>query len=336
MRALSCLFLAVAILFVGCATKQPDWISGKSTQYPDNRYLTGVGQADQRELAKDRARSDLAKIFAAQIQETTQDKSAFLSERKEKELRTEQRTEIERDIQVSTDRIVEGVEIAAVWRDKKLSQYHALAVLPRLKAANSLRQDIERLDEGTVRYLERARLEPDVLAKIGAAYQAVSAQRERLHLQQTLRVIDPTGVGMMPRWTLDTLEADLSVLARRLRIATLVGHDDWHILKSALDGSVAAAGFTVDTSTQAEYILTGNLALEDLGQREGWYWVTGALEIELKQSSDNSTRGRYRFPIKISAQQPQLSRKRVKDEVNRRLKTQLRDVLMTFAHHQSE
>jgi len=60
-------------LLTACAStdqgpdSQPDWISGKSSQFPSSQYLVGRGQAAQRDAATDRARADLAKNIEVQV-----------------------------------------------------------------------------------------------------------------------------------------------------------------------------------------------------------------------------------------------------------------------------
>ena len=46
---------------------KPDWVDGSSMEYSRDRYLTGVGSADDRAAAEDRARGEISKIFSSQI-----------------------------------------------------------------------------------------------------------------------------------------------------------------------------------------------------------------------------------------------------------------------------
>jgi len=59
--------VAVGFSLFGCASAPsiPDWVNGKSAKYPDSQYLVGRGQAGAQEEARNRARTDLAKILEA-------------------------------------------------------------------------------------------------------------------------------------------------------------------------------------------------------------------------------------------------------------------------------
>ena len=68
------------VLLVGCAFGQskPAWIDGVSPDYPSAQYLTGVGQADNRAAAEDRAYAALARIFKAEVSAQSKDWESYL------------------------------------------------------------------------------------------------------------------------------------------------------------------------------------------------------------------------------------------------------------------
>ena len=77
------LWIVVASVSLGgCAsvpTVAPDWVTGKSAKYPDNRFLVGRGQADSTEDARNRARADLAKVLQVAVSAETKDVTQFAS-----------------------------------------------------------------------------------------------------------------------------------------------------------------------------------------------------------------------------------------------------------------
>jgi hypothetical protein len=81
-----------------------------------------------------------------------------------------------RRLTTRADQIVEGIQIAEVWQDPQTGTQHALAVLPRLQTSMRLRQEIERLDAATRKYLDESRAAADILMKIGAAQHALDAK----------------------------------------------------------------------------------------------------------------------------------------------------------------
>lgn len=321
--------LATAILLAalgGCAFRAapPDWVSGAAAQYPSSEYLVGRGQAASAEEARDRARADLAKIFEAQVSAQSQDEQLFHSA-KGYEARSVRR------VAVRAERIVEGIEIARMWQAPADASHHALAVLPRLKAANVLRADIARLDEATARHAERARHEADLFLRIGATGQALAAQLERRELQKALRVLDAAGIGEPPAWSVEALRAQSEALLRHVKLAPRVVRDTSGSLGPILEGTTAAAGFLAEAGESAEYLLEASLALEPTGSLEGWYWQRGVLEIRLLEAASARSRGVRRWPIKAAALAPQLAEQRALSEVEAALRNGLRRTLIAFS-----
>lgn len=335
LRALLLMILATAFLLEGCAGKatKPDWLAGDTQRYQESEFLMGRGEGDTLEAAKDRARADLAKIFSVSVAEESSDVRVFSSGGntggdEQKQDRTQ--TNISRALNTRTDQIMQGVQIAEFWQDPATHHHFALAVLRRAPAAMSLRQEINRLDDATRHDLERARNAGDLLDKISAASQALDAQRERVAYQKSLKVVDRTGQGMPSDWTVERLRADLDDLLKRVRIGVRVNDDATGQLGKAVSGGIAATGFT-ETKENPDYMVDAALDLADLGRREGWHWMTGALEVKLYENTSGRVRGTQRWAIKASGQEAVLARQRAMEQVDQILKKELGGVIFGFA-----
>lgn len=331
------LVLGVALLGACAGTPskpadQPDWVQGRSKQYPSELYLTGRGQGSQSDVAKDRARADLAKTFEVNIQENQKDVQAFSSVKEgDKPQQTHSQLDVTRTINTSTDQIVRGIQIGDVWRDSVTGEQYALAILSRQQAAAALRQEIGRLDETTRVSIDTAANSDDVLVKIGKANRALNAQIERLAFQRSLSVVDRSGEGVRPIWSIGSLQDDFEKLLNRIRVRPAVTNDDSGQIKDIIAGAIAAAGFTADASGSADFTLESSLNLADLGQNsDGWWVLQGALDIKLLDKT-GKTRGNKRWPIKVSAQQKPLAGQRAKDDVAKILNKDLRTTLVGFA-----
>lgn len=330
---------AMIILLLGaCATTKdngkqpPDWVNGVSSRYPASQYLIGRGAAADLDNAKDRARADLAKIFEVGIKAESSDIQTFerVSTGKKGEGSSKGQLQISRNIQTRTDRVIRGIEIADLWQDPQTGTHYALAVLRRLQAAATLRDDIDRLDEATRLYIDKVNKEKDLLKRIAAASRAVEAQIERASAQQSLQIVDITGRGVPPPWPLAQLRTEREALIQDLSLTTHTSGPDGTAIHDILDGAVSAAGFTLKNAGQAKFTLNAAFDLGDLEQREGWYWKKGTLEISLSDAN-HKVRGTHRWNIKSSALSPNDAQHRALDQVNKILKGDLRAVLISFA-----
>jgi len=170
---------AILVILAGCATKPPappDWVTGNSAKYQSAQYLTGRGQAGTQEEAKDRARADLAKVFQVAVVAESEDVQSFKTGSSGGAGQYE--GQAARRITTSTDQIVRGIQIAEFWQDPVTKNYFALAVLPRLQAASSLREQISQLDDAVNSYIGDSRKNTDLFLKIAAASRALDAQRD--------------------------------------------------------------------------------------------------------------------------------------------------------------
>ena len=331
--------LAVILFLTACASTGsniPDWVNGKSSDYPINKYLLGKGQDTHQSVARDRARADLAKIFEVAITEQSNDETSYKSSIVNQKQSTQLDTSTSRQITSRTEKIISGIEIAEIWQDKKSDQFHILAILNRMKAANSQREQINKLDDKTAQAIRRARQMRDPLEKLGLASIALQSQIEREAYQKQLKIIEYSGMGLSSPYNLTTLLNDRNSLLKRLKIQTILKYNAEDLnnpitgLNDTIKGAVATVGFTNINNNTADYILNVSLQIDKNKDSQGWYWQKGILEINLQEQATKKIRGSKQWRIKESSQNEKMSAKRVHDKIDHLLKTQLRETLVGF------
>ena len=318
-------------LLPGCASRQPiqpDWIIGDSAQYKSAQYLIGRGQAATQDEAKDRARADLAKIFQVAVTADSEDVQKFKSDPAGP---GQYENQVSRHITTRTEQIIRGIQIAELWQDPVTKNHYALAVLPRLQTAASLRQQISQLDEATGNHIEHSRKNSDLFLKIAAANQALEAQQERDTLQKSLQVVDITGSGLESQWNSAKLNGDLDELLKRVRIASQVAADSTPGLAVVVSGALAKAGFMIETGQNPDFVLQAKMELADLGFKEGWYWQRGVLEVALSETATGRVRGTRRWTVKSNAPDKESAAKRALSQADAVLKQELRTAIIDMA-----
>ncbi len=329
------LFLLMLLgLMAACASTDrgpdspPDWINGKSSQFPGSQYLIGRGQASQRDVAADRARADLAKNIEVQVVAQSRDTVSAQRRTQDGEVAGETFSETaSRDIVTRTRQVIRGARVSDTWRDPKRGDFHVLATLNRAQAARRLRDEISLLDDRARAAIERARQVDDLLQKIAAAQRAVDAQLQRNELQRVLRVVGLSGQGVPPKWSLADLQAELLDLQSRLKIRVQANDG---ALASVVAGGLTAAGFMTGSEEEALYTLQARFSAGPVARREGWYWLRGNLELKLVDRGDN-VRGTASWPLKVSAQEKALLQQRLMQLIDRTLEDELRAVILGFA-----
>lgn len=326
-RAVVMVTTGLLAALAGCAgtPKEPDWVGGASGDYPTNEYLLGRGSAAGSEQAQERARADLVKAFEFRVVARSEDVQTF--ERDGEATRSTGR--VESRVASSTEKVVSGVRIADLWQDPQTREQHALAVLPRLQAANALRQDVAQLDTAIAQAIAHSRDSGDGLRRAGAALRAVELAGQRAELQRSLRIVDITGRGIEPPVAAERLRLDADALLQRVRIAAR-GDGEAPEFGGLLGGALAHAGFTV-TDTTPELILDGTLQVDDQGRRDGWFWQRGVVNITLVDAATGEVRGTHAWTVKASAVERETARVRLLREVDTVLKRDLRATLASFA-----
>ena len=326
----------ISILFVitSCAnTKgpQPDWVNGAASDYPAEKYLLGKGQAVHQDVARDRARADLAKVFEVAISEKSRDQITYTSKSDGKNKIVKMDSETSRDINTKTEQIISGILISEIWQEPKSGQFHILATLDRFKAANSLRDQINKIDHATKQAVQYSRASHEILKKIGFANQALQLQLERVAYQKHLKVISHTGIGLNSAYNIAVLANDLNDLLQRIKINIQIESDPVGGLNDIVAGALSNSGFSHTTSYPSTYTLNSKLLLDTHHDDQGWYWQRGTLEISLLDPDTKKSYGSRHWSIKVSSQNEALSKKRLRDKINSILNNEIRQTLIQFA-----
>ena len=311
------------------AASKPDWIEGDASMYPNEQYLIATGSASTPELAKDRALGNLVKIFETHIKESTTTQSDTRVQVKNGKENYTKDQHLSQQINIHTDKVVQGARVAETWLDKSVQTHYALAVLDRAQAGNNMRDEMRRLDDETSAELARSDAQSDVLLSMAAMNHAVQLQREREALQKTLKVNDLSGKGSPEKWNMADLRGKLETKLQSLHIATNVGADAYGKLDQILRSAMGNAGFP-STNANADFTLVADLDTQDLGLREGWYWLRGKLSVKLVESN-GKIRGRKEWPLKVSALQRNDAESRLMTQVSQKLNQDLKATMLSFA-----
>ena len=331
------IIFAVIILFITACSftpdnpdSPPDWVNGQSNKYASALYLSGQGSAPSTDDAKDRARSDLAKQFEVAIKEHSQQSQIFTSERADGETIQSLDQKITRQLLTYTSRTLQGVEIAEQWRDPGNDTYYALAVLSRNKAQLQFEQNIRILDQQSRQRLLQAEAETSQLRRASLVQQAIYSQQQRIVVHSSLQVVDLSGRGKPPTLSLSELIHSRDALLRDISLQPAANGDMATELVKLLSGAIVGSGFDIENSNKADYRLTVRTLLDPVFEDNGWYWLRGTLQINLIDDSGNNV-GVQRWPLKVSSTNIKRSQQRLLSAVDKRLKSELRDVLLGFA-----
>ncbi len=236
----------------GCAwvggQAKPDWVDGVSAAYPSGQYLVGVGQAESRAVAEDRAYAAVARIFKAEVSAQAKDWESYLLIEQRGHSRAERRLTLDNLTRVSTDKVLENVRIVDQWVDWHNGLHYALAGMQRPQAETSFLEKITGLDRSIGEDVAEAHGSSDKLAKVRALRRAARNLVLRETYNTDLRVIRPSGQGMAAAYRVSELTHELEqFLATNLVLAVAVTGDQVEPTQRALAEGLLKEGLQVSS-----------------------------------------------------------------------------------------
>lgn len=269
--AMGCLW-SIGATSGGCVwfggKSKPGWVDGTSSNYPPAQYLTGVGEADNRNTASDQAYAAVARVFKTEIAAQAKDWESYLLIENRGSSNTERRLTLDTVTKVTTDKTLENVGIADTWYDSRKNLHYALAVMNRAQAETALLERMAMLDQAVESDVVEARRTSDKLVTVRCLRRAASNLVLREAYNADLRVIRLSGQGRPPAYRVDELSTELErFLATNLVMAVRVFGDHAEPVQRALTEGLIREGVQVITETAgkeeapAELIVRGTVRL---------------------------------------------------------------------------
>ncbi|MBI5240862.1 MAG: LPP20 family lipoprotein [Elusimicrobia bacterium] len=177
------------------AKPKPDWVDGESREFRRDQYLTGVGSADDRNTASERARGEISKIFTSQMNVVSNSMSA---ESTVQVTGKKDQNSFSQSVALSVEnvskKLLEGVEIEQTWQDEASRVWYALAVLDKSKALSAVTDKVADLDAQVKQYYAQMVQAVDKLPRVKAAMKLLAIFKARKELEGDLRVLDGKGM----------------------------------------------------------------------------------------------------------------------------------------------
>jgi hypothetical protein len=249
--------LMALVALSGCAwfggQAKPDWIDGVSAAYPSGQYLVGVGQAESRAVAEDRAYAAVARIFKAEVNAQAKDWESYLVIEQRGQSSAERRLTLDNLTRVSTDKVLENVQIVDRWVDVDKGLHYALAGMHRSQAETSFMERITQLDRSIRDDVEDFQRSSDKLARVRALRRAARNLVLRETYNADLRVIRPSGQGTAAAYRVSELTHELEqFLAMNLVLAVAVTGDQAEPAQRALIEGLLKEGLQVTSRPWGE------------------------------------------------------------------------------------
>lgn len=289
------IFLSFAMLLWCNAfvfAQEPDWIRGKSREYPDEFYIVGVGSGDTRHDAESRARAHIAEVFSVNIKaDISVNKSETLRQHEGK-VSGESKEITRSKIDMGLKKTLEGSEIVEVWQNPIDAVYYALAVLDREKAALKMSERIRELDNELLKLGEEADTVSGKVNKLKLMLLQRSLLSDRLSLDSDFRIVSPSAKSIKAPFS---YTEEISGITKFLQNDFVIGISGRgpgaDVLAQTVTDLFTGRGFMVDRTggRGADLLIEINATTDPSTQPVGeWYYCRWRVELNASDPSTHS------------------------------------------------
>lgn len=283
---------------------QPEWLEGgAASRYPAAQYLTGVGHGGDRMACESDARAALAKIFAARIEQVSTDSQSHFSRVNELGRVRVEALAVQQLTRVSTDYVLKGTRLAEVWQGGPQS-FHCLAVLDRLVAGRTLRDELDRKDVEIAALVREGDAAPNPTARFFAYKRAMELLQRREALNAELRIVAPGGVGKPPLHGWEDLVGKLTGARAQIKVGLKLTGRDAARLQTCLAEQLALRDVRVlEETSDIDLMVHGELSWHWAGYVNGSYQVQ--VNVDLRVTDLEGGRTMAAFAERLKTGRPQ-------------------------------
>lgn len=296
MRPHRIIALLILLLLTDIAlAKPPVWVEGQSTRFPAVLYLVGVGQGSSRDGANASALATIAKIFRAKIEQQTNDWEKYLQIESRGKTQIEQKKTMELLTRVSTDKVIEGVQIVETAQDGPV--YYALAILDRLQATASLTERITDMDENIHEAVHLARNAPDKISRIKNYKRAINTFLLRNAANTDLQIVSIKGMGIPSPLSLMEIAQEFDEwLSKNFLIDVKVAGVHGPVVQKAVIEALLREGFPVNgekqTGPEPDLLVRGDVVLSPLTlPGKAFKYVRWCVDLTISETKGNKIVG---------------------------------------------
>ncbi|OGW73593.1 MAG: hypothetical protein A3J72_01265, partial [Nitrospirae bacterium RIFCSPHIGHO2_02_FULL_40_19] len=279
------------------AEKQPVWVTKPASLYAEGEYLVGVGEADTAKAAEDRAYGVIARIFKAEVDSRTTELEKYLQTETKGKTEVQRQVAIEEMTKVASEKVLEDVKIAERWQDKTTARYYALAVVNRGHASVVLTERIKNLDSEITGLLKTAQDTADKFERIRTLRRAIKALISREIYNTDLRVVNPTGKGLVsPINPADVTKELENFLSRGFNVYVTVAGNNSHAVKRSIIEGLNREGFSV-LRKESEADMTDLLVIGEVDVYKAdipdpkWKYMRWCADFQLVDAKNGKTFG---------------------------------------------
>lgn len=284
---------------------RPAWVEGESPEFPRAQYVLGVGSADDEGSAGDRARGEVARVFSADVTVNT---SVAQSEKGDGKTSTFE-SQVSDQVKTATQKVLEGVEIVARWKDTASSRYYALAALDKPHALLTITEKAHDLAGDAAQHKAALAAATDPFGRAKAAAKLAAIARAWDGLAADSRVLG--GGSLSADFDAAAAKSDAAKALGALDVAVSASGEGADAVETALVAALNAAGLTAKKGASGDLTAAADVsvAAQDAGDAR-WKRSRASATVALADGRAGKTFARFDVTAREDAVDAGESRRR--------------------------
>ncbi|MBC8385103.1 MAG: LPP20 family lipoprotein [Candidatus Cloacimonetes bacterium] len=252
------IFVAILIfLILSCAVqakgkkemgKKPAWLENPKSKYPEQLYLTAIGDGDSRNDAENMAAANLSKIFESKIKAEETTKQRYRELTVSKKTSTEDEMSIEKNVNILSEQTLYNIQFADSYTNE-LGRVYTLAYLKRMETGEIYEEKINKNSEQILHFTTQSKKATDILRKYSAMNAAsVVALNNNILLDQ-LSIISPdTKEFLELHYDYNNIVKETAELAKQVGFSVTIRNDPDNKIGIAVESMLTDLGFVISNN----------------------------------------------------------------------------------------
>ena len=282
----------ILILILSCAAHAskrkssiPEWLKNPKAVYPEQMYLTAIGEGDSRNDAENMAAGNLARIFESNIKAEQTVNQRYMELTKNNKTDFEEQTDVTKSVNIQSQQTLFNIQFGESYTDD-VGRVSAIAYLNRMKTAeiyeNKINKNAGRIDY----FIGLSQKSDDPIFKYAAmsAASVVSSINELLLVQLT--IIFPSAIDMLEiYYNHDKIIKDANTAAANVSCKIEIQNDEENKITIMLEELINDLGFVLSKENVLK--IDGNILLEKTDLKRDLEFIRYELQINITDNKDN-------------------------------------------------
>lgn len=290
------LLLLIPFLILACAAQakgksgknsEPEWVQNPKSLYPDQMYLTAIGEGDSRSEAENYAAANLARIFQVKVTTDETYKQRYQELTRSGKTDFEDLTDISKNVNLQSAETLYNIQFAESFTDK-MGRVKVLAYLNRWQTAELYEERINTNSSKISDFLAMADSAKDPMIRYAALSAAVAVSTDSEVLLRQLDIISPSTKEFLEiNYNHQQISRELAEQARRISFLVDIENDSESKITIMLTEMLTSLGFVM--SEHALLTTQGLILFEETDlNRDDFQFVRYDFQVKILDEAGNT------------------------------------------------